>query len=59
MHIGLLSDPTPLISAIDMRTVAASLQPASITQAVAHTLLCAWGINGFIADTRRVSDLYR
>ncbi|KAJ7212864.1 PLP-dependent transferase [Mycena haematopus] len=59
MRIGFLSGPAPLITAIDMHTAAANLQPASITQAIAHTLLSAWGVPGFIAHTRRVSDFYR
>ncbi|KAF7374318.1 PLP-dependent transferase [Mycena sanguinolenta] len=59
MRIGFVSGPAPLIRAIDMHTAVANLQPAGLTQAIAHTLLSAWGIPGFIAHTRRVSDFYR
>ncbi|KAJ6512618.1 PLP-dependent transferase [Mycena sanguinolenta] len=59
MRIGFVSGPAPLIRAIDMHTAVANLQPAGLTQAIAHTLLSAWGVSGFIAHTRRVSDFYR
>ncbi|KAJ7796750.1 PLP-dependent transferase [Mycena olivaceomarginata] len=59
MRIGFASGPAPLLRAIDLHTACANLQPASLTQVIAHALLAAWGINGFLAHTRGVSDFYR
>ncbi|KAJ7919014.1 TdiD protein [Mycena leptocephala] len=59
MRIGFASGPAPLLRAIDAHTATANLQPASLTQAVAHALLAAWGHTGFLAHTRAVSTFYR
>ncbi|KAJ6561723.1 PLP-dependent transferase [Mycena capillaripes] len=59
MRIGFASGPAPLLRAIDAHTATANLQPASLTQAVAHALLAAWGHAGFLAHTRAVSAFYR
>ncbi|KAF8176239.1 PLP-dependent transferase [Mycena galopus ATCC 62051] len=58
MRIGFISGPAPIIRAMEMHTAAANLQPASLTQAIAHALLSAWGVEGFLAHTRAVSEFY-
>ncbi|KAF7337049.1 PLP-dependent transferase [Mycena venus] len=59
MRIGFASGPAPILRAIDAHTATANLQPASLTQAIAHALLSAWGTDGFLAHTRGVSGFYR
>ncbi|KAJ7786883.1 pyridoxal phosphate-dependent transferase [Mycena olivaceomarginata] len=59
IRIGFASGPTPLLRAIDLHTASVNLQPASLTQVITHALLAAWGVNGFLAHTRGVSDFYR
>ncbi|KAJ7025731.1 TdiD protein [Mycena alexandri] len=59
MRIGFASGPAPILRAIDAHTATANLQPASLTQAITHKLLDAWGHDGFLAHTRGVSNFYR
>ncbi|KAJ7614107.1 PLP-dependent transferase [Roridomyces roridus] len=59
MRIGFVTGPAPLVRAMNMHTATANLQPAGLTQAVAHALLASWGIDGFLRHTRGVSAFYR
>ncbi|KAK7006209.1 PLP-dependent transferase [Favolaschia claudopus] len=59
MRIGFASGPAPILRAIDAHTATANLQPSSLTQVIAHSLLNAWGFDGFLAHTRDVSKFYR
>ncbi|KAJ2917353.1 hypothetical protein MD484_g3074, partial [Candolleomyces efflorescens] len=59
MRIGFASGPEPLLRSIDMDTATSNLQSSSLTQAIATTLLKAWGYDGFSAHTDHVADFYR
>ncbi|KZT67413.1 PLP-dependent transferase [Daedalea quercina L-15889] len=59
IRIGFASGPEPLLQAIDMHTAVANLQTPSLTQAIAFSLLDAWGYDGFKAHTETVSRFYR
>ncbi|KAF5342197.1 hypothetical protein D9611_001983 [Ephemerocybe angulata] len=59
IRIGFASGPTPLLNAIDMHTATSNLQSSSLTQAIAATLLNAWGYDGFQAHIDQVSAFYR
>ncbi|KAJ6620041.1 TdiD protein [Mycena sp. CBHHK59/15] len=59
MRIGFASGPLVLLRAIEAHTATANLQPAALTQAVTCSLLEAWGLDGFLAHTRAVSEFYR
>ncbi|GBE87948.1 Aminotransferase tdiD [Sparassis crispa] len=59
LRIGFVSGPEPLLQAIDMHTAVANLQPSSLTQIIAFSLLDSWGYDGFRTHTQNVSRFYR
>ncbi|KAH9945129.1 PLP-dependent transferase [Epithele typhae] len=59
IRLGFLSGPVPVLAAVDVHTAQASLQVSGLTQAIAFSLLDAWGHDAFVAHTRAVSAFYR
>lgn len=59
MRIGFISGAKELLSIVDLITANTNLQPSSTTQAIVLVLLDRWGIEGFLAHTRRVAQFYR
>jgi tryptophan aminotransferase len=59
IRIGAVTGPDPLLRAIDAHTATANLQVSSLTQAITHTLMSAWGYDGFRRHTEKVSEFYR
>ncbi|KAI0733586.1 PLP-dependent transferase [Fomitopsis betulina] len=59
IRLGFASGPEPLLQAIDMHTAVANLHTSSLTQAIAFSVLDAWGYDGFKAHTETVSRFYR
>ncbi|CAK5268113.1 unnamed protein product [Mycena citricolor] len=59
MRLGFVCAPAPILRAIEGNTSASNLQTASLTQVIAAKLLRAWGIDGFMTHTVRISDFYR
>ncbi|GAA5972634.1 hypothetical protein JCM11641_002947 [Rhodosporidiobolus odoratus] len=59
MRLGFLTAAKPLADIIDLHTSNTNLQPSSTTQAMVIVLLNKWGLDGFLAHTRRVAAFYR
>ncbi|GAA5938611.1 hypothetical protein JCM10213_006980 [Rhodosporidiobolus nylandii] len=59
MRLGFLTAAKPLVDIIDLHTSNTNLQPSSTTQAMVISLLNRWGIDGFLAHTRRVAAFYK
>ncbi|GJN92092.1 hypothetical protein Rhopal_005121-T1 [Rhodotorula paludigena] len=59
MRLGFVTGPKELIEIIDLHTANTNLQPSSTTQAMVSVLLHKWGLDGFLAHTRRVAAYYK
>ncbi|GAA5828148.1 hypothetical protein JCM11251_002612 [Rhodosporidiobolus azoricus] len=59
MRLGFVTGAQPIIDIIDLNTANTNLQPASTTQAMVLVLLNKWGLDGFLAHTRRVAAFYK
>ncbi|GAA5922737.1 uncharacterized protein JCM15063_003407 [Sporobolomyces koalae] len=59
MRLGFLTAAKPLVDIIDLNTSNTNLQPSSTTQAIVLVLLNKWGLDGFLAHTRRVAQFYK
>ncbi|GAA5877268.1 hypothetical protein JCM16303_006222 [Sporobolomyces ruberrimus] len=59
MRLGFLTAAKPLVDIVDLNTSNTNLQPSSTTQAIVLVLLNKWGLDGFLAHTRRVAAFYK
>ncbi|GAA6035993.1 hypothetical protein JCM8097_005204 [Rhodosporidiobolus ruineniae] len=59
MRLGFVSGAKEIIDIIDLNTSNTNLQPSSTTQAMVLVLLHKWGLDGFLAHTRRVAAFYK
>ncbi|GAA6055551.1 hypothetical protein JCM3770_006782 [Rhodotorula araucariae] len=59
MRLGFVTGPKELLEVIDLHTANTNLQPSSTTQAMVLVLLNKWGLDGFLAHTRRVAAFYK
>jgi len=59
MRLGFASGPATLMRAIDRHSTNANLQPNSLAQVLAVSILSRWGHDGFLTHTERVSEFYR
>ncbi|GAA5922353.1 hypothetical protein JCM1841_003080 [Sporobolomyces salmonicolor] len=59
MRLGFLTAAKPLVDIVDLHTANTNLQPSSTTQAMVLVLLNKWGLDGFLAHTRRVAAFYK
>ncbi|KAJ8297149.1 Aminotransferase tdiD [Rhodotorula toruloides] len=59
MRLGFVTGPKPILEIIDLHTANTNLQPSSTTQAMVLVLLNKWGLDGFLAHTRRVAAFYK
>ncbi|KAH8100867.1 PLP-dependent transferase [Cristinia sonorae] len=59
LRLGFASGPLPLMRAIDRHSTNANLQPNSMAQVLAISVLSRWGHEGFLAHTTRVAQFYR
>ncbi|GAA5912662.1 hypothetical protein JCM5296_006047 [Sporobolomyces johnsonii] len=59
MRLGFLTAAKPLVDIVDLHTSNTNLQPSSTTQAMVLVLLNKWGLDGFLAHTRRVAAFYK
>ncbi|KAG9051199.1 hypothetical protein FS837_011314 [Tulasnella sp. UAMH 9824] len=59
MRLGFVSGPTPVVNAINLITSSSTLQPPSLSQAVAYSLLSHWGYDGFQQHVDYIASVYR
>ncbi|TFL05043.1 PLP-dependent transferase [Pterulicium gracile] len=59
LRLGFVTGPAPVLDAIDKQTSAASLEPSTLTQTIALTILRSWGREGYKAHTTNVAAFYR
>ncbi|POY70372.1 hypothetical protein BMF94_6653 [Rhodotorula taiwanensis] len=59
MRLGWATGPKQLLDVMDLHSSNTNLQPSSTTQAMVIVLLNKWGIDGFLAHTRRVAAFYK
>ncbi|KAJ7106425.1 pyridoxal phosphate-dependent transferase [Mycena crocata] len=59
MRLGYMSASPLLCHAVNMITSNTNLQPATLTQIMAYTLLSRWGPDGFLAHCAGVAAYYR
>ncbi|BGP36336.1 hypothetical protein JCM10449v2_000236 [Rhodotorula kratochvilovae] len=59
MRLGFATGPKELLDVMDLHTANTNLQPSSTTQAMVLVLLNKWGLDGFLAHTRRVAAFYK
>ncbi|KAJ7104362.1 pyridoxal phosphate-dependent transferase [Mycena belliarum] len=59
MRLGYMTAPPRLATAVNLITSNTNLQPASLTQIMAYTLLSQWGPEGFLAHCVSVAAVYR
>lgn len=59
IRLGFATGPKDILHAIDVNTAGANLHTSALAQAIAHSLLAHWGIDGFLAHSRAVSEFYR
>ncbi|GAA5856269.1 hypothetical protein JCM8547_000846 [Rhodosporidiobolus lusitaniae] len=59
MRLGFVTGAKEIVDIMDLNTSNTNLQPSSTTQAMVVVLLHKWGIDGFLAHTRRVAAFYK
>lgn len=59
IRLGFATGPKDILHAIDVNTAGANLHTSALAQAIAHSLLSHWGIEGFLSHSRAVSEFYR
>ncbi|KDQ13584.1 hypothetical protein BOTBODRAFT_33591 [Botryobasidium botryosum FD-172 SS1] len=59
LRIGFASGPEALLDALDKHTSSSNLQPASVSQVIAHSVLSHWGIDGLLTHTATISLFYK
>ncbi|KAJ7701228.1 pyridoxal phosphate-dependent transferase [Mycena rosella] len=59
MRLGYMTAPPRLAAVVNMITSNTNLQPATLTQVMAYTLLSRWGPAGFLEHCAAVADVYR
>ncbi|KAJ7114819.1 pyridoxal phosphate-dependent transferase [Mycena epipterygia] len=59
MRLGYMTAPPPLCAVVNMITLNTNLQPPTLTQIMAYTLLSRWGPNGFLTHCAEVARFYR
>ncbi|KAJ7465366.1 pyridoxal phosphate-dependent transferase [Mycena galericulata] len=59
MRLGWMTASPVLSGAVNMITSNTNLQPSTLTQIMAYTLLSRWGPDGFKAHCAGVADVYR
>ncbi|KAJ6583605.1 pyridoxal phosphate-dependent transferase [Mycena vulgaris] len=59
MRLGYMTAPPRLAAAVNMITSNTNLQPATLTQVMAYTLLSRWGPKGFLEHCGGVAGVYR
>ena len=59
MRLGFMTAAPAIVEIVDLHTANSNLQPSSLAQAIALTLLEHWGHDGFIQHTTRVAEFYR
>ncbi|KAJ7074721.1 pyridoxal phosphate-dependent transferase [Mycena amicta] len=59
MRIGFMTAHPVLANSVNMITSNTNLQPNSLTQVIAYTLLSRWGPQGFLTHCKQVATLYR
>ncbi|KAI0790026.1 PLP-dependent transferase [Abortiporus biennis] len=58
-RLGFVSGPTYLIAAMDLHSSTANLQPSSLSQIVALSILKRWGLSGFLKHGDTVAEFYK
>ncbi|KAK7006260.1 Aminotran-1-2 domain-containing protein [Favolaschia claudopus] len=59
MRLGYMTAAPQLCAAVNMITSNTNLQPSTLTQIIAYSLLSRWGPEGFLAHCRGVAAFYR
>ncbi|KAF7341513.1 Aminotran-1-2 domain-containing protein [Mycena venus] len=59
MRLGYMTASPRLSTVVNMITSNTNLQPSTLTQVMAHTLLSRWGPDGFLAHCTGVAAFYR
>ncbi|CAK5276943.1 unnamed protein product [Mycena citricolor] len=59
MRIGFMTASPELARAVNLVTASTNLQPNSLTQLMAYSLLVRWGPEGFLEHCRGVAQFYR
>ncbi|KAJ7114790.1 pyridoxal phosphate-dependent transferase [Mycena epipterygia] len=59
MRLGYMTAPPPLCAVVNMITSNTNLQPPTLTQIMAYTLLSRWGPDGFLTHCAEVARFYR
>ncbi|KAJ7745551.1 pyridoxal phosphate-dependent transferase [Mycena maculata] len=59
MRLGYMTAPPRLAAAVNMITSNTNLQPPTLTQIMAYTVLAQWGPDGFLAHCAEVAAVYR
>ncbi|KAJ7150604.1 pyridoxal phosphate-dependent transferase [Mycena filopes] len=59
MRLGYMTASPQLCTAVNLITSSTNLQPSTLSQIIAHTLLARWGPDGFLAHCAGVAAFYR
>ncbi|KAG0232797.1 hypothetical protein BGW41_001731 [Actinomortierella wolfii] len=59
LRIGWCTGPAELVHVLNLVTMTSNLQPSSVSQAIAYTLLAEWGHQRFLEHTRSVARFYQ